>query len=264
MKSKFNFFLVVSSVIILTSFDCYETTNKFTKRFLHWEELEPENSLTELNEKDLSEIWLATENTDVLGIYGESQSRVRLKFIAITKDTSEVQKYMVTGKYLLKDSIYSFTGFLNIVCYKKFRKMQSGVDNVHESLKMQQQGAIEGSYNFIVHDQSILKGAFYSKLCLDSIGIINYDNIQLPSDNFMNNSFIGKRYIGSEKIVMNWGDYRVPNCSDDLDMGAGMFSPSDSYVNSDSLYRHSWNNYRKAYFENNRAAQQIEMANWWK
>ena len=56
----------------------------------------------------------------------------------------------------------------------------------------------------------------------------------------------------------NWGDHRVPNPSEDFDIGAGFFSPNKKYEDM------GWRNYIRAWVNGDEEARKKEKEPWWK
>ena len=62
--------------------------------------------------------------------------------------------------------------------------------------------------------------------------LIKYDSINIHSDAYFNNSFVGiwKMYDSETKKICNWADYRVPNINCNFDIGAGEFNVNEIYA----------------------------------
>jgi hypothetical protein len=71
-----------------------------------------------------------------------------------------------------------------------------------------------------------------SEWYLDKEDKIKYNDIDLNSDGYFNNAFVGnwKMYNSNVEKVCNWGDYRVPHTKCDFDIGAGELSISEKYI----------------------------------
>ncbi len=214
---------------------------------------------------DFSELWTTTENQYVYGFIGDKYERIRIKFILIKKIPS-TNSYTVYGKSMVKTNICDFKGTLNVTNIRKVKNTSNGVDNELKGKGIKGQYIILGDYEFAetkgqAHSGRF-KGSFNTSFYLDKDNVAQYDNIDLNSDGFTNNEFVGKWTMYNSNFIQrcNWGDYRIPN-SGDLDIGAGEFSPADKYLTM------GWQNLYNAYADkspNKKTALKIEQANWWK
>jgi hypothetical protein len=112
--------------------------------------------------------------------------------------------------------------------------MHYGLDNEFEGKGLKKQGILIGKYEFEENPIQDHTGRFQGILTLnwylDKFGIIHYDNIEWHSDNYRNNQYIGTwtGFNSNEVKCCNWGECRIP-FSEDLDIGAGEFSPNPKY-----------------------------------
>ena len=74
-------------------------------------------------------------------------------------------------------------------------------------------------------------GNIESKWYLDKEEKIQYDNINMHSDSYFNNAFVGtwKMYNSKVEKKCHWGDYRVPSVDCGFDIGASEFSVAEKY-----------------------------------
>ncbi|RJE72659.1 hypothetical protein [Reichenbachiella sp. MSK19-1] len=165
----------------------------------------------------------------------------------------------------MKSNICDFEGQFVINAYQEFtRDYHEGADYVLNP-KIFRTGVITGTYELKEDPEQkfagTFKGVFTSSFYIDEQGNIDYGVARIFSDNFINNQFEGTwtPYNSNSSKVCNWGDFRIPK-SDGLDMGAGGFSPSDSYL------KYGWQTYRDAYWSPNAngVAREQEKAEWWK
>ena len=78
----------------------------------------------------------------------------------------------------------------------------------------------------------VFSGILKTKWYLDKNNNLKYDNININSDGYFNNAFVGtwKIYDNGLPKKCNWGDYRVPNSNCDFDTGTGEFNVSEKYI----------------------------------
>jgi hypothetical protein len=71
-----------------------------------------------------------------------------------------------------------------------------------------------------------------TKWYLDKNNLMQYNDIDINSDSYFNNAFVGtwKMYNSKVEKICNWGDYRVPQTKCDFDIGAGELSISEKYL----------------------------------
>jgi len=212
---------------------------------------------------DFSSLWTNTDESSIYGFIGDNYQRIRIKIISVNKDNENPVVYNVIGKSMVKTNISQFTGVIKISQIKIYKTMHWGVDNEYKDKGIKNQGVIIAEYQFAEDSAQTHSGVFKGKLStwwyIDKIGKIQYDNIQISSDPYSNNQFVGTWTSFQIKATKpcNWGDSRIPN-SGDLDIGAGEFSPDDKYL------PYGWQTYRDAYINNDKQALQIEQKKWWK
>jgi hypothetical protein len=215
---------------------------------------------------NFSKLFSQTDNPMIFGFIGNHFQRIRIKFISVIKDTSCSNTYNVHGKCMVKNNVNDFYGTIIITNIRKQKQMSFGVDNEYKNKGIKGQYIIIGDYMFSENRNQkysgIFKGAFVSNFYIDKNDKIVYDNIDLNSDSYTNNEFVGEWINSSTNITKtcNWGDYRIPE-SGDLDAGAGEFSPAKKYL------AYGWES-RNYYFVQSgskyKSAKKVEEANWWK
>jgi hypothetical protein len=251
-------YLFSSAIIFLFSFQIYAQTEsenfkykELSNRFLSIKEFKKD-----LIKYDFSRLLLNTDNSIVYGFIGNNYQRIRVKIISITKDTLTLDSYHVYGKSMVIGDIDEFNGTIKITHIKKFNPRLHGCEDEYKYKGYKGEFILLGDYNFqenpAQNHSGIFKGAFRSDFFIDKKNQIRYNDIENCSDSYTNNQFIGQwiSYKGSLSKRCNWGDFRAPN-SDDLDIGAGEFSPSDKYL------KYGWQSVRD---QNNK----IENFKWWK
>ena len=226
------------------------------------ESLDTNNSNQEFDLFDFSNTWMQTSNTNVVGIIGEDHTRIKIKFTSIQK-TAEQHVYQIEGKSSVHGNICSFNGTISIKEFRALEKMHYGVDDEGKENGIKRQGLLIAEYHFEEDPEDnhsgIFEGKLFSKFYIDKFDEVKYDDIQLHADGYFNNAFLGTwtSYKSEKSKLCTWGDYRVPTCNEDFDIGAGEFSPSEKY------YSKGWSNYSKAWLENDAKAKGIELEEWW-
>lgn len=225
--------------------------------------LETENKLTKYQTYDFSQLWTQTSNRSVFGIIGESHKRLKVKIITVSPTDNNLI-YKAYGKSCVDGNICEFNGTIEIKKIFKLNKLHLGVDDEFKDAGMEGQGLIIASYNFEENVEQNHSGTFngklYSKWYINNSDQIEYDNIQLQSDSYFNNAFVGKwtSYTNKRSKKCNWGDYRIPECNNNFDIGAGEFSPSEKY------FSQGWENYQNAWLNHDKVAKEIELNEWWR
>lgn len=241
-------------ILLFISTICFsQSDEKFLMDFLIEDKLKPKNTLSQYNKLDFVNLWTQTKNYNVLGIIGSNHQRIKIKFLSIKKDSINSNKYLVSGKSSVKETICDFKGTIILRDIKEVEKLHFGVDNEHQNKGIKSQGVLIADYEFKENkDQKhsgLFKGKLYSKWYLISDDRIEYDNIQSVADGYSNNAFIGvwKSYKTGKETICNWADFRVPNANQDFDVGAGEFGPSEKY------YAKGWADYKP-----------MDTQEWWK
>jgi hypothetical protein len=196
--------------------------------------------IEQYSDLDFSPLWKEWIGNEYIGYIGDNYERLRLKVCAISRDTTSPAKYSLTGHMLWNGEVSAFQGYLEIKSIKKLAVPHWGVDDAYKGKGIQSQGAVFGDFVFNL-ETGDFEGIFSALWLLDKNGKIKYDQIEKFSDSFRNNQFIAlwKNSIEKQPYKSAWGDYRIP-ASNDLDIGAGEFSPNPKYS------RYGW----KSYIEN--------------
>lgn len=165
----------------------------------------------------------------------------------------------------LKPIFVTFKGTLKVTNIRKYNVTSGGIDNTYKNKGIIGEYSIFGTYLFsqdsVQAHSGIFKGIFQSDFYLTKDGLIHYDDIEIISDGFSNNEFIGTWTSFDKQInkTCNWSDYRIPN-SGDLDGGAGDFSPIGKYL------PYGWQNLRDIGAQGTLSvkARKEENRPWWK
>lgn len=202
---------------------------------LKQEDLIQKNELQKYTKYDFSNVWHQTDANLVYGIIGENYERIHIKFTSIKRSKDKTNEYIVSGKSMVKSNICDFSGKITIIKIQELKKLRFGVDDEYKNAGIQNQGLLMAVYEFIENKNQNGSGRFSGNLqsiwYLDKNNLIKYNNIEIDSDAYFNNAFVGKwksNKTGKEKVC-NWADYRVPNVNCDFDIGAGELSVSKKY-----------------------------------
>jgi len=218
-----------------------QTKEHFISDFTFDDTLNKDNFIDDLSQYDFSILWKQAKNDIVYGIIGEEHQRLMIKIISVEKNPYNPNEYITYGKSMVKGTICDFIGIIKLTQVKKLNKQHFGVDDKFKSQGIKSQGIVVAQYTFKentkLKNSGIFKGELYSKWYID--------NIELMSDGYSNNAFIGiwKSNSTSKEKLCNWGDYRVPLANKDFDIGAGEFSVSEKYIEKGWLSdSYAWKN----------------------
>lgn len=199
------------------------------------EELNSKNEVTEFLKYDFSELWLKTENNLVYGIIGDEYQRILMKFLKVEKNLKNSNEYFVSGKSSVKGNLCEFVGKITIIKIQESKRKHFGVDDEFKNQGTKTQGLLSAKYEFFENKQQNHSGCFSgtlkTKWILDKNDKVKYDDVNLVSDGYFNNAFVGtwKMYNSNIEKICNWGDYRVPNANCDFDIGTGEFNVAQKY-----------------------------------
>lgn len=207
---------------------------KFYDPLIPEKDLDKKDYINEYARYDFSVVWRDSNNTEYLGFIGDNYQRIRIKILSIAEDKKKPQTYIVKGKSAINNEMKSFQGTFIIKHIKRLTKMHWGVDDEYKNKGIRAQGVLIGEYK--LYQERKLKNSGYFEGTLSALWYINkagqikFDDIEIQSDPYRNNQFVGSwiSYHGTKKMKCNWGDYRIPD-SGDLDIGAGEFSPNGKY-----------------------------------
>ena len=228
MKSIFIFLILISKISFA------QTNENFPSNFIFKNHLNTENILYKYSQFNFSDVWLKTDNNNIYGIIGDENQRISIKLLFITKN---INQYFVSGKIMVKKNICDFHGLINLTKIYKFKNMHFGVDNEYAGKGIKSEGVLIADYEFKEDrkqiNNGIFKGRIYTKFYLNSNNKIEYDDIEVNSDNYFNNAFVGnwKNYNRKNSIKCNWADYRVPNSEKGFDIGIGEINVYTKYAN---------------------------------
>ena len=231
-------YLLIIAFFSFSTTICGQQSTEWLKKLENPEyeidKLKKENFITKYRKYDFST--LLVPKTNFIGYIGKDFQRIKTHFSSITKDTSNPNKYLITGISTVSNTVCDFTGEIIIQQVREYKSMHYGVDNKHKNSGFKSQGILIGTYilkeNKTQKHSGVFKGIVTLNWYVDKFGIIQYDRIELFSDRYRNNQYIGTwtDYKTGNKKICNWGEYRIP-FSGDLDIGAAEFSPNPKYKN---------------------------------
>lgn len=182
---------------------------------------------------------------------------------SVIKDSIVQNKYLVNGKSSVEGNLCDFNGEITLLKIYEYKDFEYGVDSIYVN-EIKSQGILIAKYDFkenAIHKHSgVFKGKLYTRWYINHKDQLKYDNILSHSDGYNNNAFVGiwKSYKTNVEKICNWADYRVPLANKGFDTGAAEFSPSEKYL------KYGWENYQKAWLNQDKKAQEIELSEWWK
>lgn len=202
---------------------------------MNGENLLQTNEVENFLKYDFSELWLQTDNNLVYGILGDDFQRIQIKLISISKNINNPNEYFVYGKSKVKENICEFVGKITILKIQESKREHFGVDDEHKNSGIKTQGLLTAKYEFFENKLQSHSGYFSGNLetkwFLDKNDKMQYDNINMHSDGYFNNAFVGswKMYHSKIEKKCHWGDYRVPSVDCSFDIGAAEFSVAEKY-----------------------------------
>jgi hypothetical protein len=247
----------------LWAFSQTEALN-FKNKQLHNRYLTQTELKDQLEKYDFSKLFTHTDNSIIYGFIGNNYQRIRIKLISVTKDLLLLDTYHVYGKSMVKNNINEFNGTIKLSNIRKLSRLLHGCENESEYSGYNGEFILLGDYNFQENNKQnhagIFKGSLRSDFFINKKNRIQYNDIEICSDNYSNNQFVGQWVAYNGNIIKrcNWGDFRIPN-SGHFDIGAGDFSPDDKYL------KYGWQGVRDLdNGQNSKKAKIIENVKWWK
>lgn len=184
-----------------------------------------------LSAYDLHALYNYTPDMFVLGYIGKDYERFRIHFLSFKKDSTQPNRYLISGKDKVKENVCAFSGYLQIDSVKpRALSAFAAHDTAYPTVPFRIYGHYEFKEDVNNAHAGILSGNCYIDAYFDLLYQVQYDERVLATDMFCNNQFSGmwNAYDGKSNVVCNWGDYRIPNAGK-LDIGVGEFKPDDKY-----------------------------------
>lgn len=194
--------------------------------------LKEENMLSKYLKHDFSR--LLTPNTEILGYIGANYGRIKVTFSSVKKSSTLPNLYYVSGSTTVATNTCDFEGTITVEQIREFKQMHYGVDDMYRDHGIKSEGILIGRYQFSENPHQNHVGIFGGVMTLwwylDRNGTVQYDSLEIHSDRFRNNQYVGTwtEYGNLKGKPCNWGEYRIP-FSGDLDIGAGEFSANPKY-----------------------------------
>ena len=233
-------------LLILTTF-LINSTVGFTQQKDQWienlklDERYSSNKILEYNNYNFSSLFVPKYN--FLGFIGSNYRKINIYLTSICRDESNMNLYHFTGISLVGNNKCDFEGTVSTTEIREANHMHYGVDDMYKNSGIESQGILIGEYQFLEDPRQTYAGAFEGVVTLwwfiDRHGILHYDDIQDYSDGYINNQYVGTwtEYNKTHSKICNWGIRRIP-FSEDLDIGAGEFSPNPKYN------KYGWSKFR--------------------
>ncbi len=254
--------ILVIFLFSLCAFSQKQNEAKWLRSILDDQELSRTEYKDRIAKYNFSSLLTQSENSVVFGFLGDDYQRLRVKILTVTKQRGRPDTYSVTGKSMVKGVVRSFTGTMTMTKVRLYKAPHDGIDEENKDKRIKECGVVVGEYHFSENiketETGKFDGAFATYWYVDDKGSINYDDHEMGADAYRNNQFVGTWTSFRKKVkkVANWGDYRIP-LSGYLDIGAGEFSPDDTYLPN------GWQSYRDAYVGNDKRALLEEERKWW-
>lgn len=222
-------------LFIFFSLQNYAQETLCRKDILNGNQVFENNQIEKYSKFDFSYLWKKTENELVYGVIGDDYQRILMKFIFVEKSSNNPNEYYVYGKSSVQSNSCDFIGKITLTKIQEFKTENFGVDDDYKNSGIKKQGLLTAKYEFFENKEQNHSGQFQgileTKWYLDKDDLIKYNDINLNSDDYFNNAFVGTWKLYNSKIekTCNWGDYRVPYTKCDFDIGAGELSISEKY-----------------------------------
>lgn len=199
------------------------------------EQLVPVDKTKQFVKYNFSDLWLRTDNDLVYGIIGDEHQRILIKILKAVKNPDNPLEYIIKGKSSVKGHVCDFNGKITVQEIKESKRTSFGADNEFKGIS-ETQGILIAKYELFENKKQrhsgVFSGILKTKWYLDKNNKIVYDNINIVSDGYFNNAFVGRWKIYGSKTEKkcNWADYRVPSSNCDFDIGAGELNISEKYI----------------------------------
>ena len=139
--------LNIITLFLFSQISYAQTVNLIKWNFPKSSELKTNNLVSEYSKFDFSEIWTFTKNSSIFWNHRKrSPKNKKIKFTSVKKDSSNPNKYLVSGKSKVKGTICDFSGTIILTEIKEVKRMRFGVDNEHADKGIQSQGVLVAKY----------------------------------------------------------------------------------------------------------------------
>jgi hypothetical protein len=232
-------------------------SEQYRQRVLADKALKPAELLDQYAARSFAPIWLRSEPATVLGFIGPDYQRLRVKLLTVRPVAGQPGHYTVTGKSKVGATVAPFEGEFTVLHVREKLGPPRTLDN--EPTIAVKSGIVLARYELREPPgqprTGVFRGLLHARWYQDRTGKLYYDDLENFADSYANNQFVGtwQSYRSGAVKRCNWGNHRIPN-SQELDQGAGEFSPVDKYL------ANGWLSYRRAWGAGDRAAQQLEEA----
>jgi len=228
---------------------------EFKDEFLNSKWMDSTEYIDSISKYDFSNILNTWHHNHALGYIGTHYQKFDIRFISIIKDSDTPLTYYVYGKSRVKNNIVDFQGTIKLISAKKYKEQY-----FNDSIM----GSTLGKYVFYENPNQNhvgkFKGYFTSYWLLDKVKkSLSFDDTSAGADGFCNNQFVGTwtPYGANSFKTCNWGEWRIPY-SDELDNGAGIFSPVSKFD------KHGWKDYMSSVMYKLKYKKEKPLEEWWK
>lgn len=250
---------IASRILIGSAAALPAESEHYSRHILASADLLPTEQVAQYASRSFAGIWLYSEPETTFGFIGNDYQRLRVKLLTIHPDAKKPGRYVVTGKSKVRATVAPFQGSFTVVHVRESKRLPRMLDNApSDAVKA---GIVLAEYELREPvgqpNNGVFRGIVYAQWYQDKAGKLRYNDLENFADGYANNQFVGtwQSYKTGLTKRCNWGNNRIPN-SGKFDQGAGEFSPADAYLHN------GWQSYRKAWDQNDKAAQEQERAAW--
>lgn len=187
---------------------------------------------------------LIVPKTVFLGFIGPEYQRLRIRFASLSQDKLNRGLYHLIGTSEVMGNCCDFEGTITVERITRLLIMHYGVDEEYKAKRLQAEGILTARYEFRENPAQKHSGVFSGIMTLswyvDHGGKLRYDDIQIDSDGYSNNQYVGTWTAygtQSKPKKANWGEYEIPD-SGDLEGGIAEFRPNPKYL------KNGWDGYQ--------------------
>lgn len=196
--------------------------------------LSAKESKNDLTKYDISPLLTHADQNDVYGIIGANFRRIQVNLSSVTKSKTNTNEYIVTGATKVSDNVNKFSGSIALRTARYYEPNRFDMP-YNSPISPDTTGVAFFDYLFNESRTDDHSGFFKGILAVSFHiidGKIKNNDLRHGADEFTNNEYVGTwtSYSSGNKLVCNWGDYRVPNIIG-FDCGAGEFAPCEKYLN---------------------------------
>jgi len=246
-------------------------TESLSRKNMEGVTLDKEELLPQFIHFDYSSLWTKYDK-DILAFIGDDYQRLRVKYLSVIKNAMDPTKYYVYGKRMVKSSVCSFMGEIQLIHMRVFseserKRMYEDVIAKHDEETARYYShpryTLLAQYRFFEDPYQEGTGSFTGILrtdCYVDANHIFYDDLDSEIAGYRNNQYVGiwTSYASGASERSNWGEWRIPYPGDlGSETAGGDFGPREKYLDK------GWETYAKARTYDT-TAQKEEEREWWK